>query len=277
MKHLILGSAGQIGYHLVRHLNLSGEEVVEFDILRSNDEDLRLAKNELLMSKLHKCDFVHFLAFDVGGSVYMDKYQNTYEFISNNIKIMDNVFDLLKKYRKPFIFTSSQMSNMLHSSYGILKAIGENYTRTLNGIIVKLWNVYGYENDPEKTHVITDFIEMAKKNGKIRMRTDGQEERQFLYGDDAAECLYILSKKYHSINHNEALDITSFKWSKILEVGQLVSEHFGNCPVIPAKSKDTLQGVKNEPNKSILKYWEPRINLKEGILKVINLRENVHV
>ena len=35
------------------------------------------------------------------------------------------------------------MSNMTHSPYGILKSIGETYTRALKGLIVKFWNVYG--------------------------------------------------------------------------------------------------------------------------------------
>ncbi len=33
MKHLILGSSGQIGFHLVSYLKSVGEEVIEFDIV----------------------------------------------------------------------------------------------------------------------------------------------------------------------------------------------------------------------------------------------------
>ena len=50
------------------------------------------------------------------------------------------------------------MSNMSFSSYGILKKIGENLTSSLGGLNVRFWNVYGYETDFEKSHVITDFI-----------------------------------------------------------------------------------------------------------------------
>ena len=152
---------------------------------------------------------MYFLAFDVGGSTYLKKYQNTYEFVSNNIKIMNNVFDLLKESDKPFIFASSQMANMLDSNYGLLKAIGESYTRALDGLIVRFWNVYGYESSPEKSHVITDFIEMARNNGEIKMRTDGQEERQLLYGDDAAYCLHILANEYGNVDRDQTLHITS--------------------------------------------------------------------
>jgi len=163
MKHLILGSSGQIGFHLVSYLKSVGEEVIEFDIVESSNQDLRIYNNNILEQAINECDFVHFLAFDIGGSLYMEKYQDTFGFIDNNIKIMDRTFDLLKKYNKPFIFASSQMSNMSYSTYGILKAIGEKYTESLNGLVVKFWNVYGYEKDEEKSHVITDFIKMAQR------------------------------------------------------------------------------------------------------------------
>jgi nucleoside-diphosphate-sugar epimerase len=53
-------------------------------------------------------------------------------------------------------------------------------------MIVRLWNVYGYET--ARTHVITDFIRMARE-GRIDMRTNGKESRQFLYADDCCKCL----------------------------------------------------------------------------------------
>ena len=58
---------------------------------------------------------------------------------------MSNTFNLLKKYNKKFIFASSQMSNMDFSSYGVLKKIGEDITKSLNCLYVKFWNVYGIE------------------------------------------------------------------------------------------------------------------------------------
>jgi hypothetical protein len=132
---------------------------------KSSSIELQAAEARIkeLEEKIIEADFVHFLAFDIGGSMYMAKYQNTFDFISNNIKIMNNTFDLLKKYNKPFIFASSQMSNMSYSTYGTLKAIGEKYTEALGGIIVKFWNVYGYETDMEKSHVINAVSAIQKE------------------------------------------------------------------------------------------------------------------
>ena len=101
------------------------------------------------MKNIKKSDFVFFLAFDVGGSRYLKKYQRTYDFLINNLLIMSNVFRLLKKYNKKFIFASSQMSNMDFSPYGTLKRLGEDVTKSLNCLYVKFWNVYGIEKEIE--------------------------------------------------------------------------------------------------------------------------------
>ena len=71
------------------------------------------------------------------------------------------------------------MSNMSYSPYGVLKNVGELYTKSLGGKIVHFWNVYG-EKDHDK-HVITDFIRKGFETGVIDMLTDGTEEREFLY------------------------------------------------------------------------------------------------
>ena len=157
-KVLILGSRGQIGAYLTEYLRKKGHTVIEFDKNRSIEDDLTVIPCPDLKNQIKVADFIYFLAFDVGGSHYLKKYQHTFGFINNNARMMANVFNLLGEYKKPFVFASSQMSNMSHSPYGVMKRVGELYTKSLNGLIVKFWNVYGIENDMEKAHVITDFI-----------------------------------------------------------------------------------------------------------------------
>lgn len=270
MKILVLGSSGQIGVPLVKFLRERHHEVIEFDIVRDVNEDLRVPF--VLDKILPSIDFVFFLAFDVGGSKYLEKYQGTYEFLDNNIKIMEYTFDSLKKYNKKFVFTSTQMSNMIYSSYGLSKRIGELYTESLGGIVAKLWNVYGYEHDFEKSHVITDFVLMSKRNNKIEMRTNGEEERQFLYSEDCCECLNILMEKYDVIDKKQHFELSSFKWNKIIDVANIIKKINPNCEVIPNNSVDTVQlDKKNEPNIYVLNYWEPKVSLEEGIRKIYEM------
>jgi nucleoside-diphosphate-sugar epimerase len=271
MTHLVLGSSGQIGNYLVKHLKDKGDKVYEFDITRSPTEDLRTYANSFLYHSMDASDYVHFLAFDIGGSTYLKKYQDTYQFINNNIKIMDRTFELIKYLKKPFTFASSQMSNMNHSTYGLLKAVGEKYTESLGGLVVKFWNVYGYETNEEKAHVITDFIKMAKQNKVINMRTDGEEVRQFLYGRDCAECLDILSQNYNTIDREKPLHITNFEWTSIYDVAKTIQSKL-ECDIVRGYLKDDIQQDKrNEPDPYILNHWTPKTKLEDGIWEISSL------
>ena len=266
MKYLVLGSSGQVGLELCKFLKKEGHEVVEFDIVADESQDLRIPN--VLDEIIRDVDFVMFLAFDVGGSRYLKKYQHTYEFINNNVRLTLFTFETLKKYQKPFIFASSQMANMSYSPYGVCKSIGEVYAKALNGLTVKFWNVYGPEHDMEKSHVITDFIIKARQ-GKIEMMTDGKEERQFLHAEDCSRCLMALSEKYEEIDRDSNLHITNFEWNTILEIAEIIKE-FIPCDIFPSEEIDSVQmNKRNEPDPYILNFWNPKISIKEGIEKII--------
>jgi nucleoside-diphosphate-sugar epimerase len=266
MKYLVLGSSGQVGLELCKFLKKEGHEVVEFDIVADESQDLRIPN--VLDEIIRDVDFVMFLAFDVGGSRYLKKYQHTYEFINNNVRLTLFTFETLKKYQKPFIFASSQMANMSYSPYGVCKSIGEVYAKALNGLTVKFWNVYGPEHDMEKSHVITDFIIKARQ-GKIEMMTDGKEERQFLHAEDCSRCLMALSEKYDEINRDSNLHITNFEWNTVLEIAEIIKE-FIPCDIFPSEEIDSVQmNKRNEPDPYILNFWNPKISIKEGIEKII--------
>ena len=268
MRVLVLGSDGQIGKPLTEYLRTLNHVVVEFDIYSNPITDLRIPT--ILDNILTTVDFVFFLAFDVGGSLYLKTYQDTYEFISNNMKIMDNTFDSLRIHNTPFIFASSQMSQMSYSSYGLLKHVGEKFTNCLNGKVIKFWNVYGYERDLNKSHVITDFILMAKQYGVIQMRTSGNEARQFIYVDDCSKCLNVIMNNFNEIEERH-LDVSSFKWIKIIDLAKIISLEFKDCLVYEGIERDDVQRDElKEPDENVLKYWQPETSIEEGIKCIID-------
>jgi nucleoside-diphosphate-sugar epimerase len=275
MKIAILGSSGQIGAYLTEHLSNKGHDVLEFDIVNGEHQDLTLIPNTLLEDAIKTADFVFFLAFDVGGSRYLKKYQHTFDFINNNTRLMANTFNLLNKYKKRFVFASSQMSNMSYSPYGVMKRVGELHTTALKGLIVKFWNVYGIENDYEKAHVITDFIKKGFEEGEFEMLTDGTEERQFLYAEDCCEALEIVMESYTDFKPEDPLHITSFKTTTINEVASIISGCFNliNKPIKikPGLAKDSVQMDKrNEADLYITSWWLPKTTMDKGIAKVFN-------
>ena len=272
-KILILGSSGQVGAYLTDYLRKKGNEVFEFDVTNGPNQDLTTIPNGQLEALIYLSDFVYFLAFDVGGSHYLKKYQHTFKFIDNNTRLMANAFGLIEKYKKPFVFASSQMSNMSYSPYGVLKRVGELYTRSLGGLIVKFWNVYGIEKDMDKAHVITDFIRKGFESGDIDMMTDGTEAREFLYAEDCCEALETVMEKYHELTSDDELHITTGVYTTVLEIAEEIKSLFAGIgktiTVTPAQSKDEVQkDARNEPDLYINEFWEYKTSVPEGLKKV---------
>lgn len=267
MKILVLGSEGQIGKPTCQYLEEMGHEVIRYDKVRSPFEDITSNFSGLLSAISHS-DFVYYFASNVGGAKYLEKHQDTYEFISDNMNIMRLVFSKLAWTRKPFIFTSSQMSELGYSSYGQLKSLGEKMANDIGGLVVRLWNVYGPEEDEEKSHVITDFCKMAKNDGIIKMRTDGTESRQLLYARDCAECFLTLTERYDTLDKSKSYHITNFEWVTILDVAKKIQKISG-CEIEVGSRKDLTQmNAMNPPDPYILNFWKPETTLEEG-LKII--------
>ena len=275
MRVTILGSGGQIGSYLSEYLSKKSHIVREFDILNGEHQDMTHIPNTYLRNAIMESDFVYFLAFDVGGSHYLKKYQHTFKFINNNTRIMANVFGYLNDYKVPFIFASSQMSSMSYSPYGVMKRVGELYTKSLDGSIVKFWNVFGIEKDMEKAHVITDFIIKGFETGVIDMMTDGTEEREFLYAEDCCEALETIMDCYDQFTCDDELHITTGISTSILEIAQIIQVLFKNIgkevEVIPASSKDEVQkDARNLSDPYIERWWQPKTDVVDGISKVFN-------
>ena len=283
MKITVLGSGGQIGAYLTEYLRNKGNQVHEFDVVNGKDQDMTLIPNQELERVIEDSDFVFFLAFDVGGSRYLKKYQHTFQFIDNNARLMVNAFGYLQKYNKRFVFASSQMSNMSYSPYGVLKNVGELYTKSLKGLIVKFWNVYGIERDHEKSHAITDFIRKGFETGVIDMLTDGQEEREFLYAEDCCDALESIMENYDDFTPEDNLHITSFHSTKIIDVAGMIMGQFNligkyDVKLQPSTEKDSVQlDKRNKPDTYLMKWWVPKTTIDVGIAKVFEAMKNGYI
>ena len=282
MKITILGSSGQIGDYLSNYLRTKGHVVIDFDKVETPNHDMTIIPNQYLENAIKTADFVFFLAFDVGGSRYLKKYQHTFQFINNNTRLMANAFGLLEKYKKRFVFASSQMSNMSHSPYGVMKRVGELYTTTLKGLTVKFWNVYGIENDHEKAHVITDFIRKGFEEGDFEMMTDGTEERQFLYAEDCCKALETVMESYTDFKPEDPLHITSFSSTSIRRIADEIQGQFRligkEVQIKAGLAKDSVQlDKRNEADTYITGWWLPETGIDKGIAKVFDHMKQKYV
>lgn len=250
--NLVLGGSGTIGSALCKYLKSKKEKVINLDL--KNGFDLR--KDELTPYK--NVDYVWFLAWDVGGAKYLTNKENFYNILNNNTLITQRTFSFLKKYRIPFMFTSSQLATP-DNIYGLTKLMGEEWTKLLDGQLVKLWNVYGWEDPGEKSHVITDMVLKGITENKIQLLTNGEEERQFIYIDDCVRNMYAIRE-----SQTKDVDLTNNQWIKIIQVANLIGRKL-NVPVIPAKQKGYDIKVHAKNNFSL----KLNFNLEKGIEMVI--------
>ena len=159
------------------------------------------------------------------------------------------------------------MVNIPENEYGCLKKKGEHYTNKLNGINIRLWNVYDVETVNLRSHVICDFIEKALNNKVINIISNGREERQFLHANDCSRIMHYIFENYEKFVNKDYIDVSNFKWISIKNVAEIIQSII-KCDITFGDKKDYY--IKNEPDKFILDYIKPEISLKDGIQDMIN-------
>ena len=210
-KNLVLGGGGTIGKALMKYLQKIGEEAISLDLKEGFD----ITKDDL--KAYNHVDFVWFLAWEVGGAKYLSNEKYLMDIIKKNTIICEKVFQFLEDSKLPFMFASSQLA-AADTPYGVTKLLGEEWTRILNGQICRFWNVYGWEEPGEKSHVIPDLIIQALTKKKIELLTDGQEQRQFIFMDDCVENMVSIRDAGAT-----RVDITNHNWVTIEYVASQIA------------------------------------------------------
>ena len=257
--NLVIGSDGFVGKPLCAYLQSCGETVIPFDIKRGEDEDARLAT-----LPLNGVDRIFFLAWEVGGAKYL--YRDDIQFLQldSNLKLMLNVFPQIQAAKLPFLFVSSQLAEEYDTVYGSTKRLGEVWSHLLNGVRVRLWNVYGaYEPASERSHVVADFVWQALTNGEIRMMTTGEELRQFIFIDD------VCSAFHQAIGHqlDGVYDVTTFEWVSVRRVADIIASLTG-AKVIPGERRGSTPIT---PMRGKVTGWTSSVTLETGLARTVAL------
>lgn len=134
--------------------------------------------------------------------------------------------------------------------------------------IIRIFNTYGPRMDPEDGRVVTNFIAQALRGEPLTVYGDGSQTRSFQYVDDLVEGIVRLM----AVDYPEPVNLGNPEEYTMLELAQLVQELAGtSLPIVhePLPQDDPKQ---RRPDITVAKRllgWEPRVPLREGLLRTI--------
>jgi len=304
-KTLVTGGRGFIGSHLVELLAKEGAEVtvpIRSDTrYLGNNKNIRLVYGDLqnmdFCSEVCKNkDIVMNLAADVGGIEYNIRHQGS--IFRNNLSIFMNILDASRindierfltvssacVYPRHCIIPTPEEEGFIESpdpsneGYGWAKRMEEflsiAYSKeyNMNIAIARPYNAYGPRDnfDPNSGHVIPALIRrvMSGENPLI-VWGSGEQTRSFLYAEDFARGLMIVTEKYCKA---DPVNIGSDEEVKIKDLANLIVKLSGKkTNIIFDDSKPSGQPRRSCSTKKLFEKtgFKTKVPLEEGIKRTI--------
>ena len=294
-KILVAGSRGLVGSAICRALEDQGGS----QVLKPSRAELNYLSFDDVVRyfEVNQPDTVYLAAAKVGGITANNNFPA--EFIHENLLIQTNLIHAAYKAGvKRLVFLGSsciyprmakqpiEESELLtgaleptNKPYAVAKIAGlvmcESYNRQYgtNYISAMPTNLYGPHDNfhPDNSHVIPGMMRRfheakLNKSAEVVIWGSGKPRREFLFVDDLADALLILSRKYKG---NEIINVGTGVDIAIADLAHLmakVTEYSGKIVFDLSKPDGTPRKVLNVDRMKNL-GWSPKVSLEEGLLK----------
>ncbi len=146
----------------------------------------------------------------------------------------------------------------------------------LNIRVARIFNTYGPRMLPNDGRVVSNFIVQALANKDITIYGDGSQTRSFCYMDDLIDGFTRFMEM--DGNFPGPLNLGNPVEFTILELATIVKEMIGSQSKIMMQPLPQDDPQQRRPDISLAKEklgWEPKIPLKEGLLKTIHYFEQL--
>ena len=302
-KVLVTGGAGFVGSHLCDRLLKEGNEVVCLDNYFTGQKQniVHLLSNPFFEMIRHDVTMPFFIEVDEIYNLACPASPIHYQY--NAIKTMKtsvmgaiNMLGLAKRIKAKILQASTsevygdpQVHPQVESYWGHVNPIGErscydegkrsaetlfvNYHKQNNVKIkiIRIFNTYGPRMHPHDGRVVSNFIMQALQGDDITIYGDGEQTRSFQYVDDLVEGM--ISMMATRDEFTGPVNIGNPNEFTILQLAELVIELTNAKSKIVRMPLPPDDPTQRQPNIELAKKelnWEPKIELREGLLKTID-------
>jgi UDP-glucuronate decarboxylase len=303
-KILITGGAGFVGSHLCKRLLNEGNEVICLDNYftgaKKNIVELldhpyfEMVRHDITEPFYAEVDEIYNLACPASPVHYQ---YNPIKTIKTSVMGAINVLGLAKRvnakvlqastsevYGDPLVHpqTESYWGHVnpigIRSCYDEGKRCAEtlfmdyHYQNSVAIKIIRIFNTYGPNMNPVDGRVVSNFIVQALQGQDITIFGDGLQTRSFQYVDDLVEGMIRMMGSEPGflgpVNLGNPNEFT------MLELAQAVIKLTGSQSKIIHLALPQDDPKQRQPDISLAKEklegWEPKIQLREGLITTIN-------
>ncbi len=289
MNILITGGSGFLGSHVADALSDANHNVTIFDIHESpylRPDQIMLTGDLMDLDQLDQCVQDMDVVYHFAGIADIDECKER-PVDTARINIMGTV-QLLEACRKAgvrrFVFASSAYvySNLgffYRSSKQACESFIENYAELydLKYTCLRYGSLYGPRADERNS--IYKLIRQAVKEGKITYQGTGEELREFIHVQDAAQSsIKILLPEYE----NTYITLTGREKMRYVDLLDMIKEMLGNTITIEIepstrKAHYRITPYNFSPKLGLKLANNPHVDMGQGLLQCISeIFEKMH-
>ncbi|MCC4227308.1 UDP-glucuronic acid decarboxylase family protein [Zunongwangia profunda] len=300
---LVTGGAGFIGSHLCKRMLEEGNEVICLDnyftgakeniISLLDNPYFELVRHDITEAYYAEVDEIYNLACPASPVHYQ---YNPIKTMKTSVMGAINTLGLAKRVNAKILQASTSevygdptVHPQPETYWGNVNSIGprscydegKRCAETLfmdyhlqNGVdvkIIRIFNTYGPNMNPEDGRVVSNFIVQALKGEDITIFGDGKQTRSFQYVDDLVEGMVRLMATpngfWKPVNIGNQNEFT------MLELAQNILKITGSKSKLVFKDLPQDDPKQRQPDISradkYLDGWKPKVQLEEGLKKTI--------
>jgi nucleoside-diphosphate-sugar epimerase len=287
-KALVIGSKGNIGKPLVRHLKSVGYSVVEVDIKQAFYDNYFMADINFPLDLLAAFDSkpdVVFLMASIVSRVTCEGSPSTS--VSTNISGINNVMQLCKRYESRMVFLSTseiygnidgEMSEdrtipQPNNRYGLTKLLAEKLVEyevkhnSLNAIILRPFMMYDESEElGDHRSAMIRFAENLSKGQEIVVHKNSS--RGWFHVSDAVKAIEAAG----SLSTFDIINIGSPEYVETIDLARMICKELGADPQLIKEeelpSKMTLSKKPALEKMKMILSLIPQVALQEGVKRV---------